>query len=444
MEMMKNNTITSRTTEYENSCTSKMAWRVYYLSFPALLWLMLWFSINIGPWVFKTEPTSLLEWLHYIRAFFPFIVLFFASLLVAGRQSQGGGLSGPVRLWLVYGLTGLAACWMSPKPYSAVYWAIAYLSVFAAMNSYLKGQDVVGRAMHLNYLSWLVTTVLLAILMVVARDKLFIQGPSGLTGYGIVNRMEMVGEMAMSRSSGMARFAAVPGIVSFVFLWHGRVWKRFLWAILFFFSGVMIYIMQSRGAILGFGFAIAFIMLFLDVHTRWVGALLLVLFGALLLSDMFPEKMGGEVLNHLYRRQSIEELHTLTGRTRAWEYGWQEVMRSPVWGWGFQADRYLIKEHVHNTYLYALMTSGFVGVAAFVGGLGWAWLLFFSNLKSGVADRLGQKVLLIQVGGLLAFFTARSIPEVSGALFGVDFMVMLPILAYLSILDRQHKYWINQ
>jgi O-antigen ligase len=119
-------------------------------------------------------------------------------------------------------------------------------------------------------------------------------------------------------------------------------------------------------------------------------------------------------------------------------------MESPLVGWGFQADRFLLGQHAHNAYLYALMTSGFVGGTAFVGGLIWAWIIFLQVLRRGTADRLGQKVFLIQVGGLLAFFTVRSIPEVSGAMFGIDLMIMIPVLAYLGILNRQQKDWDNE
>lgn len=94
--------------------------------------------------------------------------------------------------------------------------------------------------------------------------------------------------------------------------------------------------------------------------------------------------------------------------------------------------------------MYALMSSGFVGAAAFVGGLIWAWIIFLRAIVSGVADRVGQRMFLIQAGGVLAFFTVRSIPEVCGAMFGVDFMVMLPVLVYLTVLDQQRQNDLGQ
>ena len=327
----------------------------------------------------------------------------------------------------------------SPKPFSAAYWALCYLSVFAAVKLFIQGPDPLERAISLNYLTWIITTLFLAILIFTARDALFVDSRFGMTGYGIIHRIGTVADMSMSRSSGMARFAAVPGIVCFVFLWQSRGIFRLLWATIFVLSGALIYLMQSRGAIFGLAFAIFFIMLFMGVKARRVGAIFLILLGLTLYADVIPERKVEQVSEHVFRGQTFEEMRTMTGRTRAWEKGWNQVLKSPVWGWGPQADRYLIKEHVHNTYMYALMASGFAGAAAFVGGLMWAWVLFLRAIIRGFADRFGQRLFLIQAGGILAFFTVRSIPEVCGAMFGVDFMVMLPVLAYLVVLDQQGR-----
>jgi O-antigen ligase len=139
------------------------------------------------------------------------------------------------------------------------------------------------------------------------------------------------------------------------------------------------------------------------------------------------------------RGQDTGEFYSMTGRTRAWENGWYEAMKSPIIGWGPQADRMLIGEHVHNTYLYTVMTSGFIGGIAFAGGLLYAWYLFIKMLSRGVADRFGQKTFFIQAGGILAFFTVRSIPEVSGAMFGIDTMLVIPVLAYLTVLNKTER-----
>ena len=179
-------------------------------------------------------------------------------------------------------------------------------------------------------------------------------------------------------------------------------------------------------------------MLFFGRKTRVVGILLAVLIGLLLFTNIIPQDFVQYQMERFMRGQDTDQFYSLTGRTRAWDHGWYEAMKSPIVGWGPQADRMLIGEHVHNTYLYALMTSGFVGVFFFAGGLLYAWLIFFKLLRAGFAEKLGHKTFFIQIGGILAFFTVRSIPEVSGAMFGIDTMLLLPALGYLTVLNRTY------
>lgn len=421
----------------ETSDAGRMSWRYHYLSFSTLLVIMVWFGIDTGPWVLREEPAGLLGWIHAIRTVFPIIVLSLATIIGLARRKQAGRVfSAPVKLWLVYGVVGLFSCIFSPMPLDAAYWAIAYLSVFAAIKLFLQCPDALERAVYLNYLSWLITGMVLAFLYIMARHVMFVQTPLGLSGYGYIAIMPTIVEMSMSRSTGMARFAAIPGIISFVFLWRGGGRKRLFWLALFVASSILIYLMQSRGAFFGFCSALAFVMLFLGRRTRIAGAILLIFFLLFLYSDIIPEQLVGNVTAFILRGQDTDELAALTGRTVTWNLGWEEVKESPIFGWGFQADRFLLGQHAHNAYLYALMTSGFVGATAFVGGLIWVWVIFLRVLRRRTADRLGQKVFLIQVGGILAFFTVRSIPEVSGAMFGIDLMLMVPVMAYLGILNR--------
>ncbi|HWR59455.1 MAG TPA: O-antigen ligase family protein, partial [Thermodesulfovibrionales bacterium] len=259
------------------------------------------------------------------------------------------------------------------------------------------------------------------------------------TGTGIEGRMPMVAAMPMSRSSGIARFAAVPGVLSFVFIWFGKGWKRYLWIIPLLFFGWIIYIMQSRGAVIGFCFVIAFEMLFLGGRKRTIAIFFLLLFGVALVSNAIPGKLFEDVSSYMRRGQSVEEFRSMTGRTYYWKLAWPKILEAPIVGRGFQADRSVAKGHVHNTYLYVLLTAGFTGGLVFVVGLVWSWLLFFLALKKSDSFDPKHKIFLIQAGGILAFFTIRGITEVSGGLFNVDFMVMLPIMTYLGALDQRYS-----
>lgn len=403
-----------------------------YVSLPALLWVMLWFSINTGPWMLQRTPVGLLQWLHAVRALFPLIVLVLAAgyVLLGNRAHKSVALPNPLKLWLIYGFIGAGAGAMSPKPLDAVWWAVAYIATIALLAAYLRAGDPVGRAVQANYLSWAITCAFLLTMVVLAREALFADPHSG---YGIIGRQPRVLDMPMSRSSGLARFAAVPGIIGFVFLLRGTSrWKQLFWGAVFVLSAAFLYYLQSRGAMVGFAFALVCAMLLLGTRGRVLLMVLLVLLGVALLAETIPPTVG----EHLTRGTTLDRLTTLGGRTKFWRMGWPEIWKSPIVGWGFQADRFLpgVRSHIHNTYLYALLTSGALGATAFTVGLVWVWVQLLGAVRSGVARRLHQEVFLAQVGGILAFFTVRGIVEVSGALFAIDLMVMLPAMAYIGVL----------
>ena len=150
-------------------------------------------------------------------------------------------------------------------------------------------------------------------LLFIARDVLFVESRWGLTGYGIYGEMPTVADMPMSRSSGLARFAAIPGVIAFVFLWKGKI-KRLVWAAVFVFSAILVYLMQSRGAILGFGFALSFVMLFLGRKTRAVGIFLGILIFILLFTNIIPEDFVRFQMERFMRGQDTDQFYSMTGR----------------------------------------------------------------------------------------------------------------------------------
>lgn len=410
------------------------------VSAATLTWLMLWLGINTGPWVIRHPSDGFVGHLHYIRTIVPLLFFGVGSAVLLYQETLSNVIKGPVRLWLIYGLLGVVSGWASSlNLLSATYWGVTYLSAFVWLRLFIHGEDAVNKTIQLNWWSWVLMVIFLSGLVVFAKDALFVDTRWGLSGYGVVQRVGSIGEMPMSRASGMARFAAVPAVVSFVFLFRDRGFRRLLWAIPFVLGAALVYLMQSRGAILGLGFAIGFVMLFLGSRSRLIGLAFMVTFAVLLYSETISKEKIELEKDRFYRGMTEERFRTLTGRTLMWKRAWKKIKKAPILGYGPQADRHVLKGHVHNTYLYALLEAGFVGAAAFVGGLVWAWVLFFRAILRRTADALGQRDFLIQAGGILAFFTVRSVPEVCGAMFGVDFLVMLPILAYLTVLDQHGR-----
>jgi O-antigen ligase len=248
--------------------------------------------------------------------------------------------------------------------------------------------------------------------------------------------MPTVAEMAMSRSSGIARFAAVPAIIAFSRILQGKRSRRLLWLFPFVVFTAVVITLQSRGAVFGFAAAICLVLLVHRAREKMVFLVVATLVAALWVDSAIPDR----TVEYIYRGQDRVEFLTLTGRTYTWAKGWELFKESPIVGLGPQADRYSLRgAHMHNSYLYALTQSGLLGTIPFVA----AWLLAWSQLARLVRKRnemsTQHRQLLTEAGAVFLFFTVRSIPESTAAFFGVDLLIVVPLLAYFDILHRHYS-----
>ena len=125
-----------------------------------------------------------------------------------------------------------------------------------------------------------------------------------------------------------------------------------------------------------------------------------------------------------------------TGRTSVWLDGWELLKRSPLIGYGFHADRLILNKHMHNSLMQALIQTGIVGAAAFVAAMVYGWALLASLLRNLGRLSPTHKHVVIQSGAVLAFLSVRAFPESTGAFFGVDWLILAPILFYLHVIQR--------
>jgi len=391
--------------------------------------VLLWGNINSGPWHLKSVPQTAIDWMNASRAAIPFLVMP-AALAIWGKRGPLSRRWTPTHVWAVYGGVCCAFGMVDQGGvFNAIYWATAYLGAFVIVMVCLQNDEVASAAAF-NRVTWLLATIVITVLTVAARDVLVEGEGLNASAYGVSARMESIAGMPMSLATGMARFAAVPGLVGFGLALRGRgVWRIF-GAAVFVGGAVFMYIMQSRGATAGYA-AASLLMVWFSSRRGWIAgvAIGIAIAGAVALNAI-PEEM----ISHLARGQSAEELVSMTGRMRPWENALNEMAKNPVLGHGFEADRWLIGEHVHNTYMYALVAGGAVGLVVFVVGLVWAWVLFGRLILNPAVGALGQGLTLLQAGGVFAFFTVRSIPEVCGSNYAVDYLVMLPAMMYFHVL----------
>jgi hypothetical protein len=409
---------------------------------PALCWLALWGSIDVGPWNIDLDSmlSGGVSGFNAVRATFPLVVLAIWVIHLTGRNDFQLRLPTlPEGLWFFYAAVCLVASIGVENWLDYGYWGLAFIATLGSAEMYLAecGDERAGAA-SLNHLSWIAATVILASIVYLARGHLVINTNEGLTGYGVNNRMRTIAGVAMVRPTGISRFAGAIAIVAGASIWRAE--RRIQLLSIPIFAGCiwLIWIMQSRGSLSSFLVAMSVVMLLLGGRARAIGIAGLVLIAFAVGLDFVPHDTIHHIVRHATRNNS--ELSTMTGRTGIFQDAWQAIMREPLIGYGPRADRRIIFSDAQNGVLYSLLCGGFLGGGAWILGfvIALAYLARATLRQDIVPAR--EKMLFAQVAGIMVFFLLRTIPENTAALFSVDLMLQLPAMIYLGVLMRTRNY----
>jgi O-antigen ligase len=408
--------------------TGRLRW-IRHTRIPVIslaLWGCLWLSLNAGFWNIQ-RPKSLDEWQLLIRAILPIAVLPIAvSVVLRPRATSSSGLS-PSRLLTTYGFLTAIAAFFSPQPYWSLYWSVAFMATIMAARTFATSQAPLRTARQMLQVTWLVTFLVAAIIAYTARGAVF---GGEASAYGINADLN-----DLSRASGVARWAAVPALVCVLRAFHSR--RRAVLRPFFLAAAAaafyVVYRMQSRGAVFGSAAALLFALL-ASARLRRYALPCAVFIAALALVAESPAVVSAKVKEYLIRGQTAEEFQSMTGRTRPWEHAITAFWDAPVLGRGQWADRLVIGEHVHNSYLQALLNAGILGCTAYVGSWIAGWVLFIRLYKKSHQICQEDRYVLLESGTVMMFFTVRSIPETTTASFAVDLLVMAAIYVYLETL----------
>jgi O-antigen ligase len=326
-----------------------------------------------------------------------------------------------------YGLAAVIGTIFSPSPMASLYWSITFLATILAAWTFIDARDPVGSTRQLLLVTWVGAFIVAAIIAHQSSNVIF---GSGASGYGSI----MSATEGLSRSSGVARWAAVPGLVCLIRAYHTR--RPILIAMFLGFAAIaffIVYRMQSRGAVFGSVAALLFALVISSRMRRYALPFAILAIAVILLVDS-PATVSDKITTYLERGQTEEAFISMTGRTRAYNHGMAAFKDSPLFGYGQWADRLIIHEHVHNSYLSALMNAGIVGGIPYLASWITGWILFFRIQKRSAQLRPENRICLLEAGTVMMFFTVRAIPETTTAEFSVDLLVMAAVYVYLEIL----------
>lgn len=100
-----------------------------------------------------------------------------------------------------------------------------------------------------------------------------------------------------------------------------------------------------------------------------------------LLLQVFP-KIPAALSASFSRSGDPTEIYTGNGRLQIWDFAWQQICLSPVFGYGYNSSKVVLGSHVgfsnglmvdsaHNMYLQNLLSVGVLGTAPLIGLLGY-------------------------------------------------------------------------
>lgn len=390
-----------------------------------LLLACMWLNLNTEL-PLAGEPRSFEDWMGVIRAVLPIIVLPAAALTLLDRRKLNPSTFGPSQLLMIYGLLAAIAAVVSPQPTTSLYWSITFLATIATARTFATARAPVASTRQCLQVTWWVMLVVAAIIAYTARGSVFGGAPSAYGVYGDLS--------GMSRSSGVARWAAVPGLVCILKAFHTR--RPALIALYLGAAGVALFIvyrMQSRGAVFGAVAALLFALVTSSRLRRYALPYTLLAVVALTALET-PAVVSARVTEYLHRGQTEEEFRSMTGRTQIYENGMAAFWEAPILGRGQRADRLVGVGHAHNSYLEAVLNAGILGGIPYVASWVAGWVLFFQLLTRRQLLQPKDGTALLEVGTVMMFFTVRSIPETTTASFAVDLLAMAAVYVYLETL----------
>lgn len=390
-----------------------------------VLWAMAWGGVftglyNLVPLPPAHDPLALFQG---VRALLPVGAAYFCGLwALASRARFRFGLT-TLGCFVFYGAYGLiGSIFYSPDPVTALYWASAYLAPLLVAWFVIERPEplpILRTILRLN--GAVITTLLLAVLPEAYRY-----------GFGRTTRNQIyqmpfgLGEV---RANGVGRYAVIVLILAAISLAASSSKKRFLWLPVAIPAAFILMQTQSRSALLGLAVAGMLYVVVRGVDLRFLVA------GPAAAYIIWVSGVTWRA------KGQFGSLVFLTGRENTWQRGLERIGASPVFGWGFHADRLLINEqHMHNSYLHAGIQAGLPGALLFAAGILVLWAFL---VRSGVLRRIrtagaADRALLTQAVLVLGFLTARSVFESTAAFYGIDLLLFVPAVAYIYQWNFDH------
>lgn len=383
--------------------------------FVVICWFLIWGGMYTGLYnVREMTSSDLMSLFQGFRAFFPLLALYICFVWIVLTRMKWPTISNPVGLFFYYGLIGLLVSFLSPDMWISLFWAGLFMAPILLTWIIISKEDSLRILRKLMVINYIVAGFIAFSLIPQAMSRglggsqsAFYDLPFGL---GFVTK------------NGVGRFVLILVLISFIRVVFIPTLQRFLWLIPLAPALYILLQTQSRTSLLGFVVAAVFVVFILDL--RWE-------FGLIGPAVAYLVYLAG----YKWRAQGhVSQMFSLTGREMTWADAMARIMESPFFGWGFHADRILLdSQHIHNSYIHAMLHSGIIGTLVFIAALISMWRIilrkkFFLQVRAAVGS---EKIYLIDSLLLIGVLTSRSFFESTAAFYGVDLLFLILACGYV-------------
>ncbi len=273
-------------------------------------------------------------------------------------------------LWLVYIAVALISSLYSPAAGYSFGCALALLCLFAfsfALVTRLSASQIlwtVGLSLTLfNLIGWVVFF---------ADPELGVS--AAFTNSGIMMRMCGLAGQA----TNLGAICALGVGVMFV-LWYEKRCGAVAALVLGGFA--FLTLLKSDARTTEIATIIGIALVFASRSNKLVIGASLACVSAVLLLQVFPS-IPAALSASFSRSGDPTEIYTGNGRLQIWDFAWQQICLSPIFGYGYNSEKVVLGSHVgfsnglmvdnaHNMYLQNLLSLGVVGTLPLVGLLGY-------------------------------------------------------------------------
>lgn len=384
------------------------------------LWFLVWGGMFTGIYALKPAAMSTpMGMFQGLRALLPLVAAYVVTLWALVNRPSTSNLRTPVGLLFFYAATGiLTSLFLSPERITSLYWVGVYIAPILVVGLAMERPDAASELRTIIVLNYAINIIITLSLF----PEAFRSGLGKISHNDFYDLFLGLGEI---RSNGVGRLALVTIIIAMVRLISGKRRTRLLFAGLLLPSLFLLAQTQSRTALLGL--AVSSAMLIVIRKFDWRLIFIGPAFAYLIWISGVQWRSQGQ----------FSQVVNLTDRDVIWEQGLEKIRSSPFLGWGFHADRLLLEDaqHMHNSYLHAMIHGGIVGAGFFIAAVVMMWGFIFRRGRiRRIREAQGsEKPWLIESILIIGFLTSRSFFESTAAFYGIDLLLLVPAMAYLVV-----------